>query len=252
MLAPQPPISDRHALVASLRRQVEQIEKPRRASGSDLFPTGCDALDRLLPEGGWTRGTLVEWFVPREGAGAFTLALLSARSLAASGGLLVISDPAGEFYPPAAEALGIDLRQVVMVRPPTPADELWSIDQSLRCEGVALVWASLKQLGDHDFRRLQLAAEEGGTLGFLARPVHARGQPAWSDVQLLVEPQTAVRNRRVRVEVVRIRGGVAGASVWLEIDDITGDMREVGEHHETHSMPQISALATAAARHRQA
>ena len=35
----------------------------------------------------------------------------------------------------------------------------------LRCGGVAAVWASLESVDDRTFRRLQLAAEEGGALG---------------------------------------------------------------------------------------
>lgn len=182
-----------------------------------------------------------------------SLALALAREAAKSGGLIVLSDPHKQFYAPAAVALGFDPAQLVIVQPPSPTEEMWALDQALRCEGVALVWAALSKLGDHDFRRLQLATEAGGTLGFLGRPARARGQPAWSDMQFLVEPQaSAAGNRRMRVEVVRLRGGVAGASVMLEIDDITGQVREASEQHETHPLPEVPRLAPAAPRRRQA
>jgi protein ImuA len=182
-----------------------------------------------------------------------TLALALGREAAKAGGLVVISDPRKQFYAPAAVALGFPPDQLVVLHPPNAAEELWAIDQALRCEGVALVWAALAKLGEHDFRRLQLATEEGGTLGFLGRPAKARGRPAWSDLQFLVEPvAVATGNRRLNVEVVRVRGGVAGARVSLEIDDITGQVREASEHHETHPVPEVPRLAPAAARRRQA
>jgi protein ImuA len=232
---------------------VQQLEKTRPAGQTPACSTGCAAFDRLLPDGGWQPGTLVEWFIAQSGGGAFTLALALSHEVARRGGLIVISDPHKQFYAPAAVALGFDPTQIIVLQPANRADELWAIDQALRCEGVALVWASLPKLGDHDFRRLQLATEAGGTLGFLGRPARARGQPAWSDVQFLVEPQAvAAGNRRLRVEVVRLRGGVAGAWVMLEIDDITGEVREANMHHETHPVPQIPGLASAATRRRQA
>ena len=182
-----------------------------------------------------------------------TLALALAREAAKSGGLIVLSDPRKQFYAPAVVALGFAAEQLVILQPPSAAEEMWALDQALRCEGVALVWAALGKLGDHDFRRLQLATEAGGTLGFLGRPARARGQPAWSDMQFLIEPQTsAAGNRRLRVEVVRLRGGVAGASVMLEIDDITGQVREASVQHETHPLPEIPRLAPTSPRRRQA
>lgn len=269
MLAVASGITDRQALLDTLRRQVQQLEKASRPEHAQVVSTGCAAVDRLLPQSGFARGTLIEWFTAQAGAGAFTLALALARAATQEGGLIVISNPPRRkkhsekvtsnertypsFYAPAAAALGLNLEQIVVLNPPNAAEELWALDQALRSEGVVLAWASLPKLGDHDFRRLQLAAEAGGTIGFLGRPARARGQPAWSDLQLLVEPQVSARgNRRLRMEVVRIRGGVAGASVLLEIDDITGQVREAIEHHETHPVPQISGLAPAATRRRQA
>jgi folylpolyglutamate synthase/dihydropteroate synthase len=99
---------------------------------------------------------LVEWLALGRGSGAMILALLSARAIAAGGGLIVISDPAGEFHAPAAAALGLNPQQILVIRPPNAVEELWALDQSLRCEGVAIVWATLQRLGDHDFRRLEL------------------------------------------------------------------------------------------------
>jgi protein ImuA len=253
VLAVSAPIADRETLLQSLQRQVRQLEKTRPAEQGQTYSTGCLPFNRLLPGGGWQPGTLVEWMTAQPGSGALTLALALARQTAQSGGLVVISDPGQQFYPPAAVALGYDPAQLVVLHPASAAEELWALDQALRCEGVAVAWASLAKLGDHDFRRLQLATEEGGTLGFLGRPAKARGQPAWSDLQLLVEPRAvAAGNRRLNVEVVRIRGGVAGARVTLEIDDVTGQVREVSEHHETHPLPEVSRLAPTAARRRQA
>jgi hypothetical protein len=237
--------------VETLRQQIQRLEKSWPSDG-EAVTTRSPAIDRLLPGRGWQRGTLVEWLIPWHGSGALGLTLALGRELAAAGGLIVVSDPLREFYPPAAAAFGYAPAQFVVLHPADAAEELWALDQALRCRGVACVWAHLARLGDHDFRRLQLAAETGGTVGFLSRPPQVRGQPSWSDVQLRIQPVATGGNRRFQVQVVRVRGGVAGASVIVEIDDLTGAVGEVIERHETHFMPSLPWLAAPTARSRPA
>lgn len=234
-------------LLHTLRTKISSLEGPQRAGGNRVFSTGIAPLDRLLAPGGLRQGTLSEWLSDQPGSGGFTLAYLAARAAARGGKHIVISDRTHTFF---AAAVSFPA-QVVILRPLNAADELWAIDQSLRCPGVAAVWADLPSLREHDFRRLQLAAEAGGTLGLLCRSSRVRGHPSWSDVQFLVTPQPAQHHRRLKVEVVRARGSIGGAKIMLEIDDHTGEVREVSQH-ETHSLPAISSVAASAAYRRQA
>lgn len=215
---------NRPALIENLRQQVRHLEghKPERAAAA--VSTGAPPLDQLLPHGGLVRGSLTEWLSAQPGSGAMTLALLAAREAAREEGLIVVSDRTGQFHPPAAAALGFDLSRLIVFRAANAADEIWALDQSLRCRGVAAAWANLERLRENDFRRLQLAAESGGTLGLLMRPAKVRGQPSWSDVQLLVQPHAAKSHRQLSVEVLRVRHASPGAVVTLQIDDVTGEV----------------------------
>jgi hypothetical protein len=210
-------------LVETLRQQIARLEAGRRvASGPVTVSTGCTPLDGVLSDGGFYRGTLVEWFSATEGSGAETLAIRAATVACRDGGAVVVLDRQREFYPPAAVRAGIALDRLIVLQPRIEADVLWTLDQALRCVGVAVVLAWFEKLDGRDFRRLQLAAEEGGTLGFLIRPASVRHEPSWADVRLLVEPLPSGRaneGRRLRVEVLRCRGGAHGATVEMEIDD---------------------------------
>lgn len=213
-------------LLEELRQEVRRLEGSRPMD--DLPPvisTGIAALDRLLPERGLRSGSLTEWLSPGQGGGAGMLALLAAREACFEGGALVVIDRRNSFYPPAAAALGIDLEKVILVRPATAADELWAIDQALRCEGVAAVWALVEGIDWRTFRRLQLAAESQHALGLLVRSSRWLGEPTWSEVQLLVEPRSSKDARRLRVELTRGRG-LVGAAIELEIDEVTGKVYE--------------------------
>ena len=139
--------------------------------------TGSPALDCLLPGGGLRRGTLVEYLTSTTGSGAGTLALAAAREACREGRALVVLDcTTSYFYPPAAAAWGIDLAKLLVLRPVNEADALWALDQALRCPGVGAVWTEWDWIDMRDFRRLQLAAECGGTLGLLVRSARYRGR----------------------------------------------------------------------------
>jgi protein ImuA len=257
----------RTALVASLQRQVARLEAGRPPDDDQPVSTGSPALDSLLPAGGLRRGTLVEYLTASAGNGAATLALSAAREACREGRAFVVLDadtltrsvsegPRSRFYPPAAAAWGIDLAAMLVLRPVNQADALWAVDQALRCPGVGAVWAACDRLDVRDFRRLQLAAECGRTLGLLFRPARLRGQPTWADVQWEVGQASSLPSPRVpkrgalhllptwmlRVELVRCRGKPGGESVLLQLDETDATWREV-PRHATHSLPLPAQLA---------
>jgi len=220
-----PRCQDKPTRIEALRRQIGRVEQTWR-SGEDVpVSSGCPAVDRLLGGGGLRRGTLVEWLAAGPGSGAATLALTAAREACREGGMLVVLDARGEFYPPAAVRLGIEPARLIVVRPAGRADYAWALDQALRCPGVAAAVAWPEKLDGRTFRRWQLAAEQSGALGLLIRGDSARGEPSWADVRLLVEPLPAEslqsHRRRLRIELLRCRHATGGRGVEVEIDDET-------------------------------
>jgi protein ImuA len=235
----QPPASA--ALIAALRGQLARAED--RHDARPVVSTGSLALDRLLPCNGLKRGTLSEYLGAEAASGAGTLALMAAREACREGRSMVILDRQKRFFPLSAAACGIDLSRTLIFWPASAQEELWALDQALRCPGVGAVWATCGLLGVRDFRRLQLAAECGGTLGLLVRPASIRGQPTWADVQWHIDAEPANGHWRLRVTLVRCRGGTGGRSVILELDEQANAWREASEQHATHSLPLSPTLA---------
>jgi hypothetical protein len=252
-----------------------------------VFSSGAAAIDRLLPGGGLRHGMLVEWLGDEWSSGvveqwsnqakqnknysstpllhdssACTLSLLAAREACREGGTLVVIDRRQTFYPPAAAAWGIDLDRLIAVRPRSARDELWAAVQSLRSPAVAAVWGMMDRLDSRAFRRLQLAAQAGRTLGLLLRPPSARGQPSWADVRLGVSPLSVVRcpspsyhgpqttdhGRYLRVRLLRCRSGRPRGSTTLEIDDTAHAVREVSSNYDTRPLSVARELADPADR----
>lgn len=243
---------DRTKVLDQLRARVGCIQTAKGQTG-ETFSTGCAAIDRLLPRGGLRRDGITEWVASSAASGAATLGLIAAASamqpspqhLASRGPLVVVSSDSGrqgDFFPPAAVALGISADRIIWVRPTRRADLVWAIDQALRCESIAAVWAHVgTPLDDRDARRFQLAAEAGRTPGLLIRPAVTRGRPSFADVRWHIGPdQTtadsvtarsvaadlvspprveSLSGRGVKVTLDRCRGGTIGRSVWVQIDD---------------------------------
>ncbi len=221
----QPPDAN---LVEHLRRQIDRLEGAHRPEGRPVVSSGCRALDELLPEGGFRRGTLVEWLAEGEGTGAGTLAMIAAREACRAGGALVVLDSRRDFCPTAALRLGIDAGRLLVVQARSPADQHWALCQVLECAAVGAVVAcrpehSGRTIDARTMRRWQLAAEKGGSLGLLLRSAAARHTPSWAEVRLLVVPLPGgKRQRRVSVHLLRCRGGTGARSLDVEIDDEQG------------------------------
>jgi len=214
-------------VLGQLSRQIEQLHLAGRPQGLPPVSSGLPELDRLLPEGGLARGTLVEWVAAAPGSGAGTLALLTAREACRAGRPLVIVDHRQWFYPPAAAAWGIHPQQIILVQAGNEADTRWAIDQALRSPEVGAVWSYPERLDPRTFRRWQLAVEAGTGLGLLVRPRQACHEPSWADIRLLVgESQTAQQTEpadrsrqtgwRLRIELLRARGE-SGRAVEIEL-----------------------------------
>jgi protein ImuA len=251
--------------IALLKRQIRQVELGHLLQPDNSLPrgitSGLAAIDQVLPERGYSRGTLIEWLVPGSsgqtaGYGVELLSLQLAQRAMQGGGSLVVVDPAEEFYPLAARQLGIPLDRVVILRGHKLEDLYWSIDQALRCEAVAAVWCAatsampsfLVDLDERWHRRFQLSAEVGQSFGLFLRPDRVARQPSWSDIQwrvLATHRTSQQRNERglteqtppesnlpddywarpISLQLLKCRGGRAGQTIHLNFDTRTGELR---------------------------
>jgi hypothetical protein len=246
--------SSRKALLQNLAQRIHEVEAAERARARLAISLGIPALDDCFPNGGLAAGSLVEIFSAAAGGGAWTLAFVAAQRACGEHKALVVTDARGCFYPPAAVKLGVALERCVVVRPTTSRDAAAALRQALGCSAVGAAVGWFDALGPSECRRLQLAAEKGGGVGLLLRPLAARQAPSFAALRLLVKPWeqrgrssfSAAANelrplfstRRIRVEVVRVHGAKSGQSLILEIDDETGHVR----------VPAGLAAATAGAR----
>ena len=209
-----------------------EAEMQSRRAARPPVPTGWRAVDEGLG-GGLARGALHEWcgLVDAQGRGAppkpwrlqwapplfllmhlATRGLEDARARAQDGEETRVLWIGRKVWPYpnalAAESRAL-LSQSVFVDPPDEQSRLWAIDLALRCPSVTAVVADGQGLRIAHSRRLQLAAEAGGTLALLARPAWELPELSTATTRWRIWRAAArddARRPRFELELVRRKG----------------------------------------------
>ncbi|GGF12156.1 hypothetical protein GCM10011611_17230 [Aliidongia dinghuensis] len=221
----------KQAALVALRAALRRLEGPGRAAAG-VVPTGFDAIDRALPDGGLARGALHEIVADEadQAAASGFLARLLAGLGAAGPVLWCLADP--DLYGPGLARLGLAPGRLILARARRDADLLWAMEEGLKTPGLAAVLGEPHGLDLTASRRLQLAAESTGGVGLVLRRAQAadadqRGKataavtrwrvasaPSLADLPNLDLPGLAVprdfglMRGRWRVSLERCRGAV--------------------------------------------
>jgi len=198
-----------------------------RASSIDdgsyaTIPTGFTLLDSTLPGNGWPAQGLTELLYERPGIGELRLLGpgLAHLSQQDSRKILWINPPFIP-YAPGLAALGIQLHNILVVRPDTPLDALWVAEKALGSEGCSAVLLWPRTIEPRDIRRLQVAGKAGNCLGVLFRPASAAGQASAAELRIKLTPDNQIDlqdQTELRLQILKRRGGWA-TSLKLSLQD---------------------------------
>lgn len=201
-------------LSAATRAQLAQLcRSAEDGAKHGALGSGFEELDRRLPRGGWPLGALIELLSGQQGLGELSLFLPALCRLARDGRYIAWIAPPYIPYAPALAQRGLPLERLLIIHTRNPAESLWASEQALRCPAIGAVLGWADHLVDRSLRRLQLAAEAGGSLALLHRPPAAAGQasPAALRLQLQAQP----RGQGLDIHILKARGGRAGWSWQL-------------------------------------
>jgi cell division inhibitor SulA/protein ImuA len=177
------------------------------------IPTGFGPLDGELPGGGWPVGALSEILCPSEGIGELQLVLPALAALSRAGGRIAWLAPPHLPYAPALAAAGLRLEFLTVVRAPGRRDALWAAEQVLRAGACKALLAWLPHSSYAELRRLALAAEGGGALVALFRPLQAAQESSPAPLRLALEPGGG----QLAVQLLKRRGARLAAPLRIPI-----------------------------------
>lgn len=223
--------------LASLRTEIQKIEGRHRRVTS-VLPFGVAAVDARLPGGGLARGALHE--IAGGGNGAIdgaAAALFAAGIAARAGGQILWCFTRRDLFAPAIAQAGLKPDRVIFLEGGDEKTVLGCFEEGLRHGGLGAVVGELARLPMPISRRLQLAAEESGTLGIALRRWRRQteasdfGQPTAATTRWRVSvmpsaplPVPGVSRHRWLVELIRCRAGES-ADFELEACDDKGRLR---------------------------
>jgi len=180
--------------LAALLERTDIWTGERLAVAGESLTTAYPALDAELPGGGWPRGALVDVMHERPGIGELALLLPALAALTQKDEWVLLLAPPQPVFAPAWRAAGVNLARLIVIDPQQgPArlinnDLLWSAEQVLRAGSVAaaLLWLP-RSTDSAQLRRLQLAAETGGTLAFLLQDARRLAAASPAPLRLRLE-----------------------------------------------------------------
>lgn len=185
---------------------------------NNIFPTG--AVHEFLSEG-------PEYDAATAG---FVSGLLS--GLMNKGGTAIWISQSRTIFPAALTNFNIEPDRVIFVDLHARQHLLWTMEEALKCDGLAAVIGEISELNFTTSRRLQLAVEQSRVTGFLLRqhPRHTNtiaSVSRWKISPLpseLPDDLPGVGFPRWQVELLKIRNGIPG--VW-QIEWSEGTFRHI-------------------------
>jgi len=224
----------RPAIVEALRAEIERIEangRPRKG----ILPFGVEPVDRRLPGGGLVLGALHEVAGGGDGAvdGAAS-ALFAAGIAARTRGKVLWCVTRTDLFAPALSQVGLSADRLIYFEAGDEKAVLAACEEALRHGSLGAVVGEVSRLSMTASRRLQLSAEDTGTLAIAVRRWRRQaeaadfGQPTASNTRWRVTalpssplPAAGVGRARWMVELLRCKAGES-ADFELEACDETG------------------------------
>jgi protein ImuA len=210
----------RNERLAALRAQVRAIESTGAGAARECLPFGLDAIDLRLEGGGLATAALHEMTGARPGLGDDAAATLFAAGIAArrTGTVLwALSRP--DLFAPGLAQAGLPPDRIIYAECGRDEEVLAVMEEGLRHGGLAAVVGEVGRVSMASTRRLQLAAEEGGTTALMLKRWRRSAEDPLAAPSAAVTrwriacvpsgqlPSEGVGRPRWRIELARQRGG---------------------------------------------
>jgi len=150
-----------------------------------VFPSGFEALDAVLPGGGWPGHSLTEILIAHSGTLEWRLLGSLLRDVCAAGRSVVLVGPPRQPHVPGLRLAGLNDKQLVWIQAETPAERLWSAEQLIKANACGALIAWLPQVRAEQIRRLQVLAAGCEAPVFVCRPASAAQESSAAPLRLL-------------------------------------------------------------------
>jgi protein ImuA len=209
-------------IIEQLKKDLLCLQGFRSTIASSTLDKALGPIAKAFPNASFPIGAVHEFLCAQAEDAATTSGFISAvlAALMQKGGVTLWISSGRTIFPPALKAFGIEPDRVVFIDLQKERDVLWSMEEALKCGGLAAVIGEMQEISFTASRRLQLAVEQSRVTGFIVRR-HPRKlnttacvsqwkiRPIPSEVE---DNMPGVGFPRWNVELLKVRNGKPG--VW--------------------------------------
>ncbi len=223
-------------MITRLKSEILPLGGLRQALPGAVTDMGLGFMEDAFPFRTFPLGAIHEFVSEgpetRAATAGFTIGLLS--GLMKKGGVAVWIGSFRNLFPPGMKMFGIEPDRVLFIDLQKEKDILWSLEEALKCEGLAAVVGEMSGLSFTASRRFQLAVEQSRVTGFIlcSNPLSLHTNACvsrWKIKPLPTEADDGLPGLgfpRWQVELLKIRNGKPGA--W-QVEWEAGRFRPVTE-----------------------
>jgi protein ImuA len=164
-----PPVNSH--IIASLQKEILSLQGFKPAWKKGQFSFGLGPMRYAFPNHHFPTGAVHEFLCegPESLASSNGFIMALSSKLMALGGAAVFIAPSRTVFPPALKSFHIDPAKIIFIELSREKDQLWVMEEALKCEGLAAVIGDIPTLDFTASRRLQLAVEQSRVTGFILR-----------------------------------------------------------------------------------
>jgi len=210
----------RRDIISRLERDILPLEGLKLLSTDNNINLDFRPIENAFPNGTFPIGctheflsTSIEDIAPTSGF----IAVLLSKLMQFDGAAVWISS-SRTLFPASLKRFGVEPNKIIFIDLQNEKDELYAIEEALKCKRITTVVGEIKQITFKESRRLQLAAEQSRVTGLLIRH-----QPKilntiacvsrWRITSLPSELQNGMPGvgfPRWNVELLKVRNGKSG------------------------------------------
>ncbi|RYE18092.1 MAG: Error-prone repair protein ImuA [Sphingobacteriales bacterium] len=233
------------ATIAQLKKELLPLNGYREKHRHESLNAVLGPIVHAFPGASFPLDAVHEFVAKSEEEAAVSAAFISSvlAAMMQPHGTAIWISAGCNIFPQALLRMGVAPHQIIFVQLEKDKDILWTMEEALKCEGLAAVIANVKELSFTASRRLQLAVEQSQVTGFVLRQ-QARNIAAtacvtrWQVTSLPSELPTqlpGVGYPRWRVNLQKVRNGRPGS--W-EVSCGPNGLRHVYRNASLQPIPQ--------------
>jgi protein ImuA len=234
-------LSHKSDIITRLRREILPLEGLHAPKNNAVIDQGLGFMSESFPQGVFPLGAVHELISEKRESAASTAGFVAGilSRLMKTGSAAIWIGRSRILFPPALKTFGISPDQVIFIELQKEKDILWSVEEALKCGGLAAVIGEMPELNFTSSRRFQLAVEQSRVTGFILRSNPRSLQPNACVSRWKINPLPGFSDEglpglghpRWQVDLQKIRNGRPGS--W-QVEWRSGKFQEVSE-----SMPSI-------------